>query len=59
MTVFNIRLARPVRDLARSTAQYSEGLGLKLLGQFTDHQGFSGNMLGMAGLPWHLEFTVH
>ncbi|EPR7657304.1 TPA: VOC family protein [Klebsiella pneumoniae] len=32
-------------------------MGLELLGSFTDHEGFSGIMLGAPEAGWHLEFT--
>jgi len=34
-----------------------EGLGLAPLGSFEDHEGFDGVMLGIPGVPYHLEFT--
>lgn len=52
-----LRIARPVSDLAQSRALYQHGLGLALLGEFRDHEGFSGVMLGYPGAAWHLEFT--
>ncbi|MET5329074.1 VOC family protein [Klebsiella variicola] len=36
---------------------YCAGLGLQQLGSFTDHEGFSGIMLGAPDAGWHLEFT--
>ena len=53
-----LRIARPVGDLERSVALYRDGLGLAELGRFADHAGFDGVMLGLPGLPWHVEFTV-
>jgi catechol 2,3-dioxygenase-like lactoylglutathione lyase family enzyme len=53
----HLRIARPVRDLARSRAMYTEGLGLHVLGGFEDHSGFDGVMLGHPGAGWHLELT--
>ncbi len=38
-------------------SMYCAGLGLELLGSFTDHEGFSGIMLGAPEAGWHLEFT--
>lgn len=52
-----LRIARPVTELAARSALYQAGLGLEKLGEFTDHQGFSGVMLGYPGAAWHLEFT--
>jgi catechol 2,3-dioxygenase-like lactoylglutathione lyase family enzyme len=36
---------------------YCSGLGLKVVGQFKDHAGFDGMMLGREGMDYHLEFT--
>ena len=52
-----LRIARPVTDLARTTAMYRAGLGLRVLGSFEDHQGFDGVMLGASGAAYHFEFT--
>lgn len=56
MTV-QVRIARPVRSVERSLAMYRDGLGLRELGRFVDHQGFSGVIVGFAGSPYHFEFT--
>jgi catechol 2,3-dioxygenase-like lactoylglutathione lyase family enzyme len=54
----HLRIARPVTDLARAVAQYRDGLGMRVLGSFENHDGFDGAMLGVPGAAWHLEFTV-
>lgn len=36
---------------------YCRGLGLAVLGQFEDHYGFDGAMLGFPGAGCHFEFT--
>jgi hypothetical protein len=36
---------------------YCQGLGLRVLGSFEDHEGFDGVMLGGAGMSYHFEFT--
>ncbi|RST54991.1 VOC family protein [Variovorax sp. MHTC-1] len=54
---YQLRIARPVRDLARSRSMYCAGLGLEVIGGFEDHDGFDGVMLGKAGMGYHLEFT--
>ena len=54
----HLRIARPARDLARTRAMWTAGLGLNVLGEFADHDGFDGLMLGHPGAGWHLEFTV-
>ncbi|WP_336981378.1 MULTISPECIES: VOC family protein [unclassified Cedecea] len=58
MNISHMRIARPVSSLERSRELYCEGLGLQQIAQFSDHDGFSGVMLGGPSLGWHLEFTV-
>lgn len=58
MMTMQIRVARPVTNLAETTALYTRGLGLDILGGFEDHDGFDGVMLGTRGEPVHFEFTV-
>ena len=53
----HLRIARPVTDLARTTDMYRRGLGLRVIDSFTDHDGFDGVMLGVAGADYHFEFT--
>ena len=55
----HLRIARPVTDLARSTALYCRGLDLRVLGGFENHAGFDGVMLGAADAGHHFEFTRH
>lgn len=57
MPVQHMRIARPVSLLSKSCQMYCDGLGLIKIGEFTDHDGFSGCMVGHKDLPWHLEFT--
>jgi catechol 2,3-dioxygenase-like lactoylglutathione lyase family enzyme len=52
-----LRIARPVTDLAVTQAMYCRGLGLRVIGRFEDHEGFDGVMLGVAGSGYHFEFT--
>jgi catechol 2,3-dioxygenase-like lactoylglutathione lyase family enzyme len=52
-----LRVARPTDDLEPLIRFYRDGLGLEVLFSFRDHDGFDGVMLGLAGAPWHLEFT--
>lgn len=54
----HLRLARPVTDLERAEAQYVDGLGLRPVGRFENHDGFDGVMLAYDDSAWHLEFTV-
>ncbi len=57
MLFSHMRIARPVSELDATASMYCAGLGLELLGSFTDHEGFSGIMLGAPEAGWHLEFT--
>ncbi len=54
---YHFRIARPATDLFRTEAMYRDGLGLRRLGQFRDHEGFDGVMLGEPGGAYHFEFT--
>ncbi|WP_232538520.1 VOC family protein [Chromobacterium phragmitis] len=54
----HLRIARPVSNLNLSKALYCEGLNLRPLGHFKDHDGFDGVMLGLPGAGFHLEFTL-
>lgn len=53
----HLRVARPTDDLAAVVAFYRDGLGLDVLAEFHDHDGFDGVMLGRHGAGFHLEFT--
>lgn len=53
----HLRVARPTDDLAAVVAFYRDGLGLDVLYEFADHDGFDGVMLGRKGTAYHLEFT--
>ena len=52
-----LRIARPTDHFDEVIRFYRDGLGLRVLGAFQDHDGFDGVMLGVAGAPYHLEFT--
>ncbi len=54
-----VRLARPTDKLQEVEQFYCAGIGLQKLGSFEKHQGYSGIMIGLPGLPYHLEFTQH
>lgn len=54
----HLRIARPVSDLPRSVRMYRYGLSLLELGNFADHEGFDGVMLGDRNSQFHFEFTV-
>lgn len=53
-----MRVARPTDRLEAIAEMYAEGLGLAVLAEFTDHDGFDGVILGHARHPYHLEFTI-
>ncbi len=53
----HLRVARPTDDLAAVTRFYKDGLGFAVVGEFKDHDGFDGIMLGHPGAGYHLEFT--
>jgi catechol 2,3-dioxygenase-like lactoylglutathione lyase family enzyme len=52
-----LRVARPTDDLDALLRFYIDGLGLRLLYRFEDHDGFDGVMLGHEAAPYHFEFT--
>ena len=54
-----VRVARPTSRLAEVVRFYAEGIGLKRIGSFENHDGYSGVMLGLPGHDYHLEFTEH
>ncbi|MEZ5357613.1 MAG: VOC family protein [Candidatus Zixiibacteriota bacterium] len=54
---YHIRIARPTDNLQPIIRFYKTGLGFEVLGQFTNHDGFDGVMLGHKGARYHLEFT--
>lgn len=53
----HFRVARPTDRLAEVVRFYCDGLGFEVLGEFKDHDGFDGVMLGRRGGSYHLEFT--
>jgi hypothetical protein len=52
-----LRVARPVNHFEGIIKFYVEGLGLQILGEFKDHAGFDGIMIGDSKAPYHFEFT--
>lgn len=54
-----IRIARPTDRLDEVVAFYRDGLGLAEIGGFSDHDGYTGVMLGLPDAGLHLEFTSH
>lgn len=53
-----MRVARPTDNLVAIADMYATGLGLSVLAEFQDHQGFDGIVLGDPREPYHLEFTA-
>mmetsp|Transcript_28568 Transcript_28568/g.48287 ORF Transcript_28568/g.48287 Transcript_28568/m.48287 type:complete len:131 (+) Transcript_28568:19-411(+) len=53
----HMRIARPVTDLGTTQKRYCDGLNMQVLGEFRDHQGFDGVMLGSPSMQYHFEFT--
>lgn len=52
-----LRVARPSDNLEALVPFYQDGLGIKLLSRFQDHDGFDGLIFGEDSAPYHLEFT--
>lgn len=60
MTNFTqFRCARPCNSIAKIKEFYVDGLGLPIIGEFSEHAGISGIMLGLPDAKYHLEFTQH
>ena len=57
MTLPKLRIARPTDDIRALLPFYVDGLGLAVMYEFQDHDGFDGVMLGRPGAAYHLEFT--
>ncbi|NJL95212.1 MAG: VOC family protein [Anaerolineae bacterium] len=57
LPVVQVRLARPTRNLSAIRRFYCVGLGLPELGGFQSHGGYSGVIIGLPGMGYHLEFT--
>ncbi len=54
-----VRIARPTDRLDEVVAFYERGIGLPRIGEFHDHAGYSGVMIGFPDASVHLEFTHH
>lgn len=57
LATLHLRIARPTDDLEPLVKFYRDGLGLVVLHEFRDHDGFDGVMLGYPGAGYHLELT--
>jgi hypothetical protein len=54
-----LRVARPTDRLDEIASMYVDGLGFEVIGEFRDHDGFDGKIIGHPHQPYHLEFTHH
>ncbi len=52
-----VRVARHTERLAEVVAFYRDGLGLREVGGFEDHDGYDGVFLAVPGTGAHLELT--
>lgn len=52
------RAARHTTDLKPIIRFYKDILGLEVIGQFENHDGYDGVFLGDRNAGWHLEFTT-
>lgn len=59
MTLMQIRVARPTRELERVCAFYRDAVGLPVLSSFDDHEGYSGVLLGVPDATRQLELVRH
>ena len=59
LPVEQVRVARPTDRLQEVVRFYRDGIGLREIGSFNAHAGYSGVMLGLPGRHYHLEFTEH
>lgn len=59
LQVVQVRVARPTNRLEEVVRFYCGGLGLRQIGSFSGHAGYSGIMLGLPDREYHLEFTQH
>jgi len=59
MPATQFRVARPTHQLNKIIEFYNRGLGLEIVGSFSDHDGYDGVMFGLPDVNYHLEFTQH
>ena len=57
MKAVQFRIARPTNQLEALIHFYHHGLGLPIIGRFSNHAGYDGVMLGLPATQYHLEFT--
>ena len=51
----NLRIMRPTNKYQEVTDFYVKGLGLKILNEFSNHDGYDGRMIGLPNEEYHLE----
>ncbi|WP_225094701.1 VOC family protein [Streptomyces sp. CoH27] len=54
-----VRFARPTARYDDVLVFYRDVLGLPVLAQWRDHQGYDGVVLGLPGTPVHMELLQH
>jgi hypothetical protein len=57
-TSIQVRVARHTERLPEVVAFYRDGIGLREVGGFRDHDGYDGVFLEIPGSDAHLEFTT-
>ncbi|MBO0778789.1 MAG: VOC family protein [Ktedonobacteraceae bacterium] len=58
LPVVRVRVARPTDRLDEVVAFYRDGIGLRFIESF-EGAGYTGVLLGLPGVNYHLEFTHH
>lgn len=53
-----LRIARHTDKLDKIIRFYVDILGLEILGDFKNHDGYDGIFIGKPNKDWHLEFTI-
>lgn len=53
-----LRVARHTDNLELLVKFYTEVIGLQIIGDFKNHEGYDGVFLGKENSDWHLEFTT-
>lgn len=53
-----LRIARHTNKIEELKVFYIEIIGLKILGEFQNHESYDGVFIGKEDLNWHLEFTT-
>lgn len=54
-----VRFVRPTVDVDVALGFYRDVLGLAVLAQWRDHDGYDGAVIGLPGSPVHLELVRH